>query len=99
MAGSVKNKIVNTDLLEEREKKDFNAGLEILVRDSHVERYFDAIDFMHKTPGLSNTFKFYDMTRQEMQKDLMRRTNLAFKHGREKWFYNHEPHLVHWAYV
>ena len=30
--GSVKNKIYNTDLLEERENKDFKVGLEGLVR-------------------------------------------------------------------
>ena len=73
--------------------------MEFLVRESHVDRYFDAIQFMYDHPELMNKFEFYDMTREEQQKDLMRRSNIAYKYGREKWFHNHEPHIVHWAYV
>ena len=97
--GSVKNKITNSDLVEERANKNFEGGLEVLIREGHVERYFDAIKFMYDHPELMNTFEFYDMTRQEQQKDLMRRAHIAYKYGREKWFHNHEPHEVHWAYV
>jgi len=39
------------------------------------------------------------MTRKEQMTDLMRRTNAAYKHGKEQWFQKHEPHLVHWAYT
>ena len=85
--------------MDERKNKNFDAGFEILIRETHYQRYFDAIEFMHEHPELMNTFEFYDMTREEQQKDLMRRTNVAYKYGKEKWFHNHEPHLVHWAYV
>ena len=30
--------------------------------------------------------KFYDMTRKEMMTDKLRKANLAFKLGKEKWF-------------
>jgi len=76
--GSVKNKIYNSDLLEERKNKDFNVGLEGLVRQSHLNRYFDALKFAQDHPELHNTFEFYDMTRKEQMKDLMRRANFAF---------------------
>lgn len=45
--GSWKNKIVDSSLQEERDKRDFDAqsAIEIFVRDSHVGRYNEAIAF------------------------------------------------------
>jgi len=33
---------------------------------------------MESHPGLANSHKFYDMTRGEQQKDLMRKANIAY---------------------
>ena len=32
-------------------------------------------------------------------KDLMRKVNRVYKTDKKKWFIDHEPHIVHWAYV
>ena len=97
--GSVKNKIVDSSLQAERDNKDFVGSPKYFVRPSHIDRYMESCDFMDEHKELNQTHKFYDMTRQEQMKDMMMRANAAYKYGKEKWFVNHEPHLVNWAYT
>jgi hypothetical protein len=52
---------------------------------------------MESHPGLINSHKFYDMTRSEQQKDLMRKANLAYRLGKDKWFIKHEADEHYWG--
>ena len=63
--GSIKRGIVSSDLLEERAKKDFAGGFTHLYDQKHFQRLMDAVDFLESDPGLMNSHKFYEMTRQE----------------------------------
>jgi acyl-CoA oxidase len=31
-------------------------------------------------------------------KDKMRKANLAYRLGKDKWFINHQPHMYHWSF-
>jgi hypothetical protein len=68
--GSWKNKIVASDLQDERDKCDFDAkkgnGFEGILNQEYILRFKDALSFMESDPILENTHKFYDMTKEEM---------------------------------
>ena len=59
----------------------------------------DAVSFMESDPGLLNSHKFLEMTRQEQMKDLMRKANLSYKLGKKKWFTDHNANEHHFSYV
>ena len=59
----------------------------------------EAVEFMESSPELINSHKFYDMTRAEMQKDLMRKANVAYRLGKEKWFLTHEADEQFWGHA
>jgi hypothetical protein len=66
--GSIKNKIVATDLQEERDKGNFNKEemSEILYEDkAFLSLYRDWIRVMESDKVLTNTEKWYEMTREE----------------------------------
>ena len=63
--GSVERKIVSSDLIEERAKKDFNGSIEEVLHGENYQRAKDALAFMEAHPELHNSHKFYEMTRQE----------------------------------
>jgi len=84
--GSIERKIVSSDLIEERAKSDFKGNIRELLKGPSYERIDEAVEFMESTPELINSHKFYDMTRQEQQIDLMRKANVAYKLGKDKWF-------------
>ena len=98
--GSWKNKVVNSDLQEERDKCDFNGklggGVEVLFDAANLQRAKDSAAFVSGDPILRNTHKFYDMTREEMWEHQMVKYNRAFSLGKEKWFVKHECNDVHW---
>mmetsp|Transcript_18121 Transcript_18121/g.30956 ORF Transcript_18121/g.30956 Transcript_18121/m.30956 type:complete len:84 (+) Transcript_18121:40-291(+) len=68
--GSIKNKVVATDLLEERAKKDFDekvgGGLVSLIDKECHDRYKEAVEFTSSDPIMRNSHKFYEMTREEL---------------------------------
>jgi hypothetical protein len=73
VAGSYKNKVVASDLQEERDKLAFdfeefrqlmNGGEEVYA----VQKKFNDMVLAH--PALQNTFEFYDMTPHEAQTAL-----------------------------
>ena len=73
VAGSYKNKVVASDLQEERDKLAFdfnefrvlmNGGEEVYK----VQKEFN--DMVERHPALHNTFEFYDMTPHEAQTHL-----------------------------
>lgn len=65
----MKNKVVSSDLLEERSKRDFEIEGNNIFR--HVDYYMDfehyeSMDkFCENDPILRNSHLFYDMTREE----------------------------------
>lgn len=66
--GSIKNKIVSPDLIEERQKCNFNSQelTEFLYNGKeNVNKIQDYIETIDKDPILRNSHKFYDMTREE----------------------------------
>jgi len=68
--GSWKNKIVATDLQEERDKRDFEDvkpdGLNPLTDPDTQTRFYDSVNFHINDPVLRNTHKYYEMTREEI---------------------------------
>ena len=65
--GSWKNKLVASELADERAKCDFNKkeALDILWPAIQIAKINDASQKMDEHPELANTHKFYDMTRSE----------------------------------
>ena len=67
--GSVKNKIVSSDLLQERSNMDFHIEGGIIFK--HMDYYVDFDQwqkddkFMENDPVLRNSHEFYEMTREE----------------------------------
>ena len=96
--GSIEQKIVSSDLIEERSHKDWTGSIREVLKEEAYVRMDEGAEFMQSHPGLLNDHKFYDMTRSEMQKDLMRKGNLAFKLGKEKWFLKHEADEHWWGH-
>ena len=96
--GDWKNKIVDSSLQEERDKKDWDGGAMHLVRESHVTLHDEHCDLMESHEELKANHKFYDMTAREKKEDMFRRANAAYRINKKKLFVDHEPHLVHWSY-
>ena len=65
--GSWKNKIVSSDLQEERDKCDFDQAEALTASIDPVKWAViqEADKYMQEHPELANTHKFYDMTRPE----------------------------------
>ena len=85
--GSWKNKIVASDLQEERDKCDFDQA-EALTTSIDVVEWAatqDAHKYMVEHPELANTHKFYDMTRQEQMEHMFKKSKYAYK-VRPDWF-------------
>lgn len=74
--GSIKNKIVNSDLQEERDKCAFDRKEMQAILHGGKDKLalrVAASEKMAKHPELANHHHFYDMTRDEKQTDLWRR--------------------------
>lgn len=85
--GSWKNKIVNSDLQEERDKCNFDMNLETnglsnCMDKVHTQRYRDAIEFMESDPLLKNTHKFYQMSRKEAWDYQIKKLRRAYELGK-----------------
>jgi hypothetical protein len=90
--GSIKNKITNPDLLEERAKCTFNQKeMEWFFFDKEVVEMTDELlKDQQKHPELldDTNFKWYEMTRQEKQEVWLKRINLVSNINREKYLSN-----------
>ena len=68
--GSWKNKVVATELEEERAKQDFESpvvnGVNPLTDPESQVRFYESMNFHLNDPILRNTHKYYDMTREEI---------------------------------
>ena len=89
VAGSIKSKIVATELVEERAKSNFDHDeLYTTYYSDPISREIRERVFkeMEEDPILRNTHKFYEMTTKEAQLELMKKTNhMYFK--KERSFY------------
>ena len=102
--GSWKNKIVASDLQEERDKQDFDStkggGLVGVLNQDYSQRLWDALAFMESDPILKNTHKFYEMTKEEMWEHHMQKLKRARELDTDgKWFQKHECNYTIWGYV
>ena len=97
--GSWKNKIVSSDLQEERDKKDFTGSMSDYFDPYIVKRMDEVLAFSESDPGLLNSHKFYDMTREEQMQDWYKKSNVAFRLGKQKYFVDSEPTDINWGFV
>lgn len=70
--GSIKNKIVAQDLLEERSHKNFDQEeltVALFGGKEELTDFREHIALMESDPILRNTEKWYDMTREEQMHD------------------------------
>lgn len=99
--GSIKNKVTNPDLLDERAKCIFNQReMEEFLFSKEVAEYSDDVLVdQKKHPELCNDFSWYDMTREEKQANWLRRYNILSNMDREKYITNaKKPNGFYWAY-
>jgi len=78
--GSLKNKITATDMLEERAKVAFDQQeLQVYLHggEENFKGHKAMMDVMSH-PELKNHHKFYEMTPEEQQHDLMKRTSFLW---------------------
>jgi len=90
--GSIKNNIVNSDLLNERKNLDFEQQ-EMRVFLHGGEDVYQAKMYYHnifsKHPELANHHKFYEMSRHEKQMDLWTRVRFVQTHYPEIFINSH----------
>ena len=89
--GSIKNKIVASDLEEERKKCNFDQKeLATLLWGGKQDytRVKDIWGDLQSDKGLQATEKWYDMTREEMMEDCLRRLRRYYDLHRMKYFDN-----------
>ena len=87
--GSIKNKVVASDLEEERKKCNFDQK-ELSTHiwgGQHTYSYVKGIwaDLL-SDKGLQATEKWYDMTREEMMEDALKRLRRYYDLFRDKYF-------------
>ncbi len=78
--GSIKEKKVHPDLLEERAKLDFDQDemTRILLSDTyHLHKAYSKA--VADRPELQSTFEFYEMSREQQMEVLMKRMNIMLQ--------------------
>ncbi len=91
--GSIKNKIVSSDLEEERKKCDFDQSQ--LTHFLHggkagYDQYKEWIRVMESDPILRTDQTWYEMTREEQMNDLFKKTKRIYELDRTTYFHNYE---------
>ena len=100
ISGSWKNKIVASDLQEERDKCDFDMNeARMFSRQGKLVDAAVVAEILELHPALQNTHKFYDMTREEKMKDWFRKTNYAYKLKKKEWFSDARGGEYSWSYA
>ncbi len=93
--GSIKNKVVCSDLQEERDQRDFDneAGrvFKNLVHPQYQKTIERSGDFISSDPILQNSHKFYDMTREEQWLDHIKKFRRAFELDKNRFVNIDEP--------
>jgi hypothetical protein len=97
--GSIKNKIVSSDLEEERKHRNFdNKELAILIWNGEQDylRMKDIYADLQADKGLQSSEKWYDMSREEQMEDALRRLRRYYDLHRQKYFDGFKAHYVPW---
>ena len=100
--GSWKNKVVCSDLAEERAKADFDSeggrAFKNVVDKEHTAIREEHMEFLCSDPILCNSHKFYDSTREEMWADHMKKFARAWELRKHKYFVNQKAGAPLWSY-
>ena len=88
--GSMKRKIVNPDLLEERAKLAFDKqDVSDVILDKKVESlYKEYAEDLIKHPEYRATEEYYDMTRAEKMQSWWKRLALMYKNNPELYIFS-----------
>eukprot|EP00347_Sterkiella_histriomuscorum_P006528 403352422 len=100
--GSIKNKIVADDLLEERKNLNFNQEeLTHLFFGSKefYEEFNEHIRFMEADPLLRNDQTWYELTREEQMELLMKKARRVYEINRKKYYHDYEVGYFQWFYI
>ena len=81
LGGSVKHKIVNPDLLEERAKCDFNKQelVDYIIPVQTQQKIKKFTDLIEKHPEMKSDFNYFEMSRLEMMEEWWRRYRLIMQ--------------------
>lgn len=93
--GSISKKVVSPDLKEEREKANFKAkelSNVMWYNPDYYKEQKEIAKIVHNDPILKNTHEFYDMTREEQQVHVLKRTKRAFELNKKLFFHNITPY-------
>ena len=82
--GSIKNKVVDSDLQAERDKCDFDIkyGKALL----HNPTMDEVVKFLNSDSALTNNHTFYDLNKEEKFEYLMKKLSVAWQNGKDKWW-------------
>ena len=97
--GSIKNKIVSSDLEDERKKCGFDQkelSHYIWGNETEYLRMKDLINDMESDPVLIGSEKWYDMSREEMQENGLKRVRRIYDLYRQKYFLNFKLNYNPW---
>lgn len=88
LGGSIKNKITNIDLLEERNNVTFDRDecMEFLLGSELVNIFKDFYQDIKEHPEICSGFDFYDMTREEKLEHWWKRYNILASINKERYF-------------
>ena len=79
VAGSWKKKITATEIIEERDKCTFDRAEALKhIMDEETYEQLTKFGWMQKDPILKNSYKFYEMSREEQMVDWYKKIKRAF---------------------
>ena len=97
--GSIKNKIVASDLEDERKKCNFDQQeLTHLLwggKEKHL-RAREVQEDMNRFEVLRGSEKWYDMSREEQQENALLRLRTIYDNYHDKYFKNFKQHMTPW---
>lgn len=96
IGGSIKNKIVNPDLLEERAKCNFDKEevTKIITTDFALNYYKPWIELIKKHPELKSDEKWYCMSHEEQLRHWWEKLNIMNKLDHDGYFTNQKNNLA-----
>lgn len=105
LGGSVKRRIVNPDLLEERAKCNFNQReLCLFLFGQSLVDYIEGVsDFLNENPQICSSVDYYEKSREEQLREWWERIDFVLRHEKMKHHFTSNSTNVnnnfHWAYL
>lgn len=100
--GSIKNKIVASDLEDERKKLNFNQTELthfLFGGKAKHEEYQEWIRFMEADPILKNDHTWYEMTREEQMECMLKKARRVYELDKKKYYNDYEVGYSQWFYA